>query len=61
MQLADCGEPLAYDTAFWLLGFEDESGFEIAANTTEEWFGRFIKSEIAKWAGVIEKAGIKAE
>ena len=37
-----------------------DSGYEIAADTTEEWFGRFIKSEIAKWAGVIRKAGIKA-
>lgn len=51
----------------WALGQPDtrtrlhESGFEIAANTTEEWFGRFIKSEIAKWAGVVKKAGIKAE
>ena len=51
----------------WTLGQPDtrsrlqESGFEIAANTTEEWFGRFLKSEIAKWAGVIKKAGIKAE
>ena len=51
----------------WALGQPDTrarlqgSGFEIAANTTEEWFGRFIKSEIAKWAGVIKKAGIKAE
>jgi tripartite-type tricarboxylate transporter receptor subunit TctC len=51
----------------WALGQPDtrsrlqESGYEIAADTTEEWFGRFIKSEIAKWAVVIKKAGIKAE
>jgi len=38
-----------------------DSGYEIAANTTEEWFGRFIKSEIAKWGEVVKKAGIKAE
>jgi tripartite-type tricarboxylate transporter receptor subunit TctC len=38
-----------------------DSGFEVAADTTEEWFGRFMKSEIAKWAGVVKKAGIKAE
>jgi tripartite-type tricarboxylate transporter receptor subunit TctC len=38
-----------------------ESGYEIAANTTEEWFGAFLKSEITKWAGVVKKAGIKAE
>ena len=38
-----------------------ESGFEIAPDTTEEWFGRFIESEIAKWADVIRKAGIRAE
>jgi hypothetical protein len=29
MQLADYAEPLAYDTAFWLLGFEEEDGYEI--------------------------------
>jgi tripartite-type tricarboxylate transporter receptor subunit TctC len=51
----------------WALGQPDtrsrlhESGFEIAADTTEEWFGRFLKSEIAKWAGVVKKAGIKAD
>ncbi len=38
-----------------------DSGYEIAANTTEEWFGRFIRSEIAKWGEVVKKAGIKAE
>jgi tripartite-type tricarboxylate transporter receptor subunit TctC len=38
-----------------------ESGFEIASDTTEEWFGRFLKSEIIKWAGVIKKSGIRAE
>ena len=51
----------------WALGEPDtrarlqDSGFEIAADTTETWFGRFLASEIAKWAGVIKKAGIKAE
>ena len=51
----------------WALGQADtrsrlqESGFEIAPDTTEEWFGRFLKSEIAKWAGVIKKARIRAE
>jgi tripartite-type tricarboxylate transporter receptor subunit TctC len=51
----------------WALGQPDtrsrlhESGFEIATDTSEEWFGRFIKSEIAKWAVVVKKAGIKAE
>jgi len=38
-----------------------ESGFEIAQDTTEEWFGRFLGSEIAKWADVIRKAGIRSE
>ena len=38
-----------------------ESGYDIATDTSEEGFGRFIKSEIAKWAEVIRKAGIKAE
>lgn len=38
-----------------------ESGYDIATDTSEEAFGRFIKSEIAKWAEVIRKAGIKAE
>jgi len=38
-----------------------ERGFEIASDTTEEWFGRFIKSEIVKWGDVVRKAGIKAE
>ena len=51
----------------WALGERDtrtrlqDSGFEVAADTTESWFGRFLASEIAKWAGVIKKAGIKAE
>ena len=51
----------------WALGERDtrarlqDSGFEIAADTTEVWFDRFLASEIAKWAGVIKKAGIKAE
>lgn len=38
-----------------------ESGYEIAADTTADGFGRFIRDEIAKWAEVIAKAGIKAE
>jgi tripartite-type tricarboxylate transporter receptor subunit TctC len=38
-----------------------ESGYDIASNTTEEWFGRFLKSEIAKWGGVVKKAGIRAQ
>jgi len=38
-----------------------ESGYDIAPNTTEEWFGRFIQSEIAKWGEVVRKAGIRAE
>lgn len=38
-----------------------ESGYDIAMDTSEEGFGRFMKSEIAKWAEVIRKAGIKAE
>jgi tripartite-type tricarboxylate transporter receptor subunit TctC len=38
-----------------------DSGFELPEHTTGEAFGRFIKSEIAKWAGVVKKAGIKAE
>ena len=51
----------------WALGERDtrtrlqDSGFEVAADTTESWFGRFLASEIAKWAGVIKKAGIKAQ
>jgi tripartite-type tricarboxylate transporter receptor subunit TctC len=51
----------------WALGQPDtrsrlhESGYDIAANTTEEWFGRFIQSEIAKWGEVVRKAGIRAE
>ena len=51
----------------WALGERDtrtrlqDSGFEVAADTTESWFGRFLANEIAKWAGVIKKAGIKAE
>jgi len=51
----------------WALAQQDtrtrllESGYDIASNTTEEWFGRFLKSEIAKWGGVVKKAGIKAE
>ena len=38
-----------------------DSGYEIATNTTAEWFGGFIKSEISKWAGVVSKAGIRAQ
>ena len=38
-----------------------DSGYDIAPDTTEEWFGRFLKSEIAKWGGVVKKAGIRAE
>jgi tripartite-type tricarboxylate transporter receptor subunit TctC len=51
----------------WALGQPDtrsrlqDSGFEIAADTTENGFGRFLKSEIEKWAVVVRKAGIKAE
>ena len=29
MPLSDSAEPLAYDTAFWLVGFEEPGGFEI--------------------------------
>jgi tripartite-type tricarboxylate transporter receptor subunit TctC len=51
----------------WALGQPDtrsrlqESGYEIAADTTADGFGRFIRSEIAKWAEVVRKAGLKAE
>jgi tripartite-type tricarboxylate transporter receptor subunit TctC len=51
----------------WALGEPDtrsrlqDSGFEVAASTTEDSFGRFLKSEIAKWAGVVKKAGIRAD
>ena len=51
----------------WVLGQPDtrsrlhESGYDIATDTTEEGFGRFIKSEIAKWGDVVRKAGIRAE
>jgi tripartite-type tricarboxylate transporter receptor subunit TctC len=51
----------------WTLGEPDtrarltESGYEIAADTTPEGFGRFLRSELAKWGGVIKKTGIKAE
>jgi tripartite-type tricarboxylate transporter receptor subunit TctC len=38
-----------------------DSGFEVAADTSSDGFGRFLKSEIAKWAVVVRKAGIKAE
>ena len=29
MQLSEFAEPLAYDTAFWLTGFEEPTGFEV--------------------------------
>ena len=51
----------------WALGQTDtrarlhDSGFEVATDTTEAGFGRFLKSEIDKWAVVVRKAGIKAE
>jgi tripartite-type tricarboxylate transporter receptor subunit TctC len=51
----------------WALGQPDtrarlqDSGFEVAADTTADGFGRFLKSEIEKWAVVVRKAGIKAE
>lgn len=51
----------------WVLGQPDtrsrllDSGYDLASDTTEDGFGRFIKSEIAKWAVVVKKAGIKAE
>jgi len=38
-----------------------DSGYDVAPDTTEEWFGRFLASEIAKWADVVRKAGIRAE
>jgi tripartite-type tricarboxylate transporter receptor subunit TctC len=38
-----------------------DSGFEVAVDTSSDGFGRFLKSEIAKWAVVVRKAGIKAE
>ena len=37
------------------------SGYDIAADTTEEGFGRFIRSEIAKWAKVIKATGMKSD
>jgi tripartite-type tricarboxylate transporter receptor subunit TctC len=51
----------------WALGEPDtrarlqQSGFEVAPDTSEAWFGRFIGSEIAKWGEVVRKAGLKAE
>lgn len=51
----------------WALGQPDtrarlhDSGFEIAADTTADGFGRFLKSEIDKWAVVVRKAGIRTE
>jgi len=51
----------------WALGQPDtrarlhDSGYDIASDTTEEWFGHFLKSEIEKWGGVVRKAGIRAE
>jgi tripartite-type tricarboxylate transporter receptor subunit TctC len=38
-----------------------DSGYEIATDTTEEGFGRFLAAEISKWAGVVKKAGITAQ
>jgi tripartite-type tricarboxylate transporter receptor subunit TctC len=38
-----------------------DSGYEIATDTSEEWFGRFIKAEIVKWAKVIKATGMKAD
>jgi tripartite-type tricarboxylate transporter receptor subunit TctC len=38
-----------------------ESGFEIATDTSEASFGRFLKAEIAKWAEVVRKAGIRSQ
>jgi tripartite-type tricarboxylate transporter receptor subunit TctC len=38
-----------------------DSGYDIASDTTEDGFGRFLKSEIAKWGEVVKRAGIKAE
>jgi tripartite-type tricarboxylate transporter receptor subunit TctC len=37
-----------------------EFGAEPATSTSDE-FGRFIASEVAKWRGIIAKAGIKAD
>jgi len=45
----------------WALGQADtrsrlhESGYDIAADTTEEWFGRFIQSEIDRWTPMITR------
>ena len=36
----------------------NEQGFETVASTPE-WFGQYIKTEIAKWSKVIKAAGIK--
>lgn len=36
------------------------AGFEVRTSTPE-WFGNFIKLEAAKWAKVVNEAGIKAE
>jgi tripartite-type tricarboxylate transporter receptor subunit TctC len=38
-----------------------DSGYEIAGDTSEEGFDRFIRGEIAKWGEVIRKAGIRAD
>lgn len=35
-------------------------GFEVVANSRAE-FGRFVRTEIAKWAKVIKQAGIRAD
>ena len=38
----------------------ESSGSKVVGNTPEE-FGAYVRSEIAKWRGVIAKAGIKIE
>ena len=38
-----------------------DSGFDIARDTSEEGYARFIRSEIAKWAELVRKTGIKGE
>jgi tripartite-type tricarboxylate transporter receptor subunit TctC len=37
-----------------------KQGVEVRTTTPEE-FGAFIKSEVARWAKVIQEAGIKAD
>jgi tripartite-type tricarboxylate transporter receptor subunit TctC len=36
----------------------NDQGFEVVASTPE-WFGEYIRTEIAKWTKVIKSAGIK--